>query len=230
MVYEDSSGQFSSKSLDSIDIIYKNLDWGQKAIWFRNSYADKYFFSKSAIPIRENQITFSNHYLLLNYANYGVSKNFTIAGGITPFPALLYISPKAHLKLGNRVHTSLAGAYVGNGANNFFSGKFNVTYGNAQNNITIGVSNIWSGDVSFSFFMISAQGRISKNFSFVTENSFLPLASFFVVPVRSLGFRYLNTSFSIELGGMYLGGNVTPDNEYIIFPVIGFNYALNNFL
>lgn len=145
--------------------------------------ATRYFFAPSAIPIEKGEGYYHNAYLLSNSANFGITKNFSLGGGVV-IPLLFYVTPK----VGFKVRKNL---YVGTGLiaattiipDALISGGIPfglVTVGNMENNFTAGVGYgfIWNqGDfqkTDYPIINLNGMTRISNRIQLVTENWFIP--------------------------------------------------------
>src|SRR5690606_10242307 len=117
--------------------------------WFENPNATRYLFSPSAFSLKKGEAYYQNTYLLLNSINIGVTDNITIGGGfelISTFsgtPAF-YITPKATFEVNDKWRAGGGLLYVNAiGLDEGFSGLGIgygiVTYGNTDDNVTMGM-------------------------------------------------------------------------------------------
>jgi len=154
-------------------------------IWFRNPNATRYLIGPSAIPLKKGEGYYQNIYGAINSWNIGLTKNFSMGGGLVG-PLGIYVTPKLAFKINDLVHLGVGILY----ANSFFPiGRQNfgfgmgygmMTFGNHDHNLTV------SGGVGFASFLgktysqnlptisISGATRIARKFSIVSENWFVP--------------------------------------------------------
>jgi len=145
--------------------------------WFPNPNSTRYLFSPTAIPLKKGEGYYQNAYVLANSANYGISDNFTIGGGVF-LPVAAFITPKIGFKVAEKVHVG-AGAILG-----LFPGPTTVgilfgvaTYGSTEHNFTLGAGYGFVADEFIQYPMITLSGmtRVSRRIALVTENWIVPL-------------------------------------------------------
>ncbi|MDX5437597.1 MAG: hypothetical protein LPK03_10405, partial [Pontibacter sp.] len=116
--------------------------------WFENPNATRYLFSPSAFSLRKGEAYYQNTYLVLNSFNYGLTDRFTIGGGFELISTFLgdpvfFITPKYSFPISEKWHAGTGVLYVNSTAADDFSGLGIgygiVTYGNRDNNATLGV-------------------------------------------------------------------------------------------
>lgn len=140
--------------------------------WFPNPNATRYFFAPSAIPLEKGEGYYQNAYVIANSANFGVSSNISIGGGLL-LPVAAYITPKIGFRIADNFYlgagvllallpeTTQAGIAYGL-----------ATVGNIENNLTLGVGYGFVDDESTEKPLVTINGmfRVSKKVAFVTEN------------------------------------------------------------
>jgi len=192
--------------IKEVDVIQStNIKNG--AYWFPNPHATRYYYSPSAISLKKGEGYYQNTYLFLNSVHYGVTNNISVGGGIefistfTGNP-ILYVTPKISFKVADQFY---AGAGVllaslpdvdesGRGAAGIGYGIG--TYGNAENNVTVGLGYGFIRDemAKQPVITISGMTRISKKASLVSENWIVPGTAFF-----SYGVRFFGEKISVDL-------------------------------
>lgn len=152
---------------------------------YRNSQDTRYFYSPTGIPIKKGKGYYQNIMLTSNFANYGVTKNFSVGGGfefLTLFSGVggLYsFNTKFGFKITDDLHGGVGTLSLGILGEEMVTLGYGVlTFGNSDNNLTIG-----SGAVirkpgpgeSNQVIPINISGirRISDRVSLVSENYFI---------------------------------------------------------
>jgi hypothetical protein len=175
--------------------------------WFPNPHATRYYFGPSAISLKKGEGYYQNTYLVLNSVQYGFTNNISVGAGIefiSTFSGdpIMYVTPKVSFKVANNFY---AGAGVllatlpdvdesGRGAAGIAYGIG--TYGNSENNVTVGLGYGFIRDqlADQPIVTISGMTRISKKASLVSENWLVPGQSFF-----SYGVRFFGEKLSVDL-------------------------------
>jgi hypothetical protein len=172
----------SSSEKDTIETEYNN--------------AGRYLFAPSSFGLEKGDIYYSTYNILLNDIQYGLSDNFSIGGGasliLTPVHLMATysypINEKSSFAVGDLALLGFGFEFYGN----LFYGMY--TYGNKNNNITIGAG-LWTSTVGKDetetitpdrdppftaykiktnsvspAFNLSAQLKLSDNLYFITEN------------------------------------------------------------
>jgi hypothetical protein len=145
--------------------------------WFPNPNDTRYFFAPSAFNLKQGDGYYQNVYFLMNSANYGVSDNLSIGGGII-LPVGIYVTPKINFKITERFYAGggvLAGVLPGPSAVGIVYGI--TTYGTNEHNITLGGGWGFYEDEFSQRPIITVNGmtRISRRLALVTENWSIPL-------------------------------------------------------
>ena len=161
-------------------------DMHRRKYWYPNPNSSRYFFGPSAIPLRKQEGYYQNADVLLNSANYGVTKNFSIqAGAIIPFA--IFLMPKFGFKVKENLHLG-GGMVYASTLIKFRKTNYKVgalyglaTLGNNNNNITFGAGYGFSDMNNTTIFFqkpvltINGMARVSRTVSLVTENVFFPV-------------------------------------------------------
>lgn len=148
-----------------------------------NPNATRYFFAPSAIPLEKGKGYYQNAYLLSNSANFGVSSNFSVGGGVV-IPLLFYATPKVGFKVRENLYLG-AGVIAATTIipEMMISGGIPyglVTVGNMEDNFTLGAGYgfIWNqGEYQKTdqpIITVNGMKRISNRIQLVTENWFIP--------------------------------------------------------
>jgi len=144
--------------------------------WFPNPNNTRYLFSPTAIPIKKGEGYYQNAYIISNSANYGLTDNFSIGGGII-LPTVVFLTPKFGFKVAEKFHLG-GGAIVG-----FVTELSTVgilygvaTYGSDEHNITLGGGYGFYDEelVRNPIITFCGMTRVGKRVALVTENWFLP--------------------------------------------------------
>ncbi|RDV14629.1 hypothetical protein DXT99_13240 [Pontibacter diazotrophicus] len=174
--------------------------------WFENPNATRYLFSPSAYSLRKGEAYYQNTYLVLNSFNYGVTDRFTIGAGfelISTFSGepIFFITPKYTFPISENWNAG-AGVLYANAAIEDFSGLGIgygiVTYGNRDNNVTLGVGFGYVDDEVSGEPVINLSGmkRVGRKVALVTENWFVPAGGYY--GVYSYGLRFMGERITVD--------------------------------
>lgn len=178
---------------DEIEKMERVLREGESASgpWFQNPNSTRYLFAPSAFNLKKGEAYYQNTLLLLNSFNYGVTDWFSIGGGfefVTTFTsiagngpgALFYITPKVSFPVAKNLRAGVGALHLSLPS---FIGSSNqagvayglVTYGNEDNNLTIGTgagysSQGWARRPTVTF---SGMYRVRPKVALITENWFI---------------------------------------------------------
>lgn len=177
--------------------------------WFENPNATRYLFGPSAFSLRKGEAYFQTTYGVLNSINYGLTDNFTIGGGfelISTFSGspTFFITPKYTFEINDKWRAGAGVLYLTTTlAEDEFSGLGIgygiVTYGNTDNNATLGLGYGYV-DGSFSekpIVTISGMARVSRNVGLVSENWILPVED--IGGLFSYGVRFMGERITVDL-------------------------------
>ncbi|MBC5775323.1 hypothetical protein H8S95_14685 [Pontibacter sp. KCTC 32443] len=181
--------------------------------WFENPNATRYLFGPSAYSLRKGEAYYQNTYLVLNSFNYGVTNNFTIGGGfelISTFTGepTFFITPKYAFPIAEKWRAGAGVLYLtttlgDDESEDDFSGMgigYSVlTYGNTDNNATIGLGYgfVDSELADRPVITISGMTRLSRRFGLVSENWIVPEES--IGGVFSYGIRHMGERITVDL-------------------------------
>jgi hypothetical protein len=200
----------AESKIKSIDEVGKNKEGSNKnKAWFRNPFATQGLFFPTGLGLKKGEGNYQNLMLGLNSVQYGITDYFSLGGGLeilslisTGSPAVVYIQPKLSYSLSNNWHVS-GGVYLFTSGRNFSSNSgivalpfANLTYGNRDNNITVGTYVSTQGGQGGKLFLIGGQIRTVRQFSLISELYFIDDST-----LINLGGRYISESLvSINFG------------------------------
>lgn len=208
-----------------------------------NPNATRYLFAPSAFPLTKGEGYYQNTYILVNSANYGVTNRLSLGGAVV-LPLAAYINARYSIPLSEKWYSSfgiITGGVI-NGEAGFAIPFGNISYGNFESNLTLGVgqpflfSSSQPGPSEFPLVAISGMKRIGKRLSLVTENWIIPYKERYysevderfkltqrtrAVGILSAGIRlFLNKNSSIDLAII----NVEDQGNGILLPFFDYVY------
>ena len=195
--------------------------------WYPNPNASRYFFGPSAIPMKKGDGYYQNADLLVNSANYGITKNFSIqGGGILPFA--VFLMPKFGYKVNEVLHVGGGMVYARTllkfRKENYKMGAlFGLgTFGNNNNNLTFGLgygfSNLNKETTYYSKPIMTFSGmvRISRRIALVSENIIMPIKfTYYNATGKTTDFNYKS---SVSYGMRLMKEKITIDFGIISIP------------
>ncbi|MCX6252380.1 MAG: hypothetical protein NTX61_16730 [Bacteroidetes bacterium] len=190
--------------------------------WFPTPLPGRYLFAPSAFTLNPGEGYYQNTMLALNSVNVGVTKWFSIGGGLEFFSTIgsitagefkptFYVSPKVGFKIAENLRAGCGVIYAQFLGNDFQAGILYgvVTYGNPDYNATAGVGWGFSKTNSSSFTfgknpMITVCGtaRVARKIALVTENwiiTYKDNSMLTCYPVYSYGVRFFGETVSFDL-------------------------------
>ena len=184
-----------------------NIDSYKGKFRFPNSNETRYFFGPSAIPIKKGKGYYQNVLLTTNFVNYGITRNFSIGGGVE-FISLLFgspiwfLTPKVGFKVAENSHVGggfIMAGFAADGASTLGYGVY--TLGSSETNITIGAGyGLIAGEFSNQpTVMLSGTHRVGNNVALLTENYFIPVGTS-TNYTGILGLRLLAPKNSFDFG------------------------------
>lgn len=197
------------KKIDLSKISNDNYD-------YNSPIYSKYYISESAISLEKGEAFYQNLQIFINSFAYGVTDNFTISGGfesvsifMEEFPGF-YVSPKFTFGGSNEsdIHFGVGANLATYQFDELFGSVFGIsTYGNKDNNITMGVGfGFYGSDFSETAVLnFSGMTRVSERFGLV--------ADIFLVTGESLGafsLRYMTERVAFDIGGAFADGGGVP--------------------
>ncbi len=205
---------------------YKNGEY-----WYENPNSSRYLFGPSAFSLKKGEVYYQNTYLVLNSFNYGLTDNFTIGGGfelISTFSGdpTFFITPKYTFPVAEKWRAGAGVFYLTTtlGENNFSGlgiGYGILTYGNSDNNATLGMGYGY-GDGEFAdipVFTLSGMKRISRKLGLVTENWFVPSQDI-SGGIYSYGIRFMGERITVDLA--FLNNRDIAETIFIGVPYVDF--------
>jgi len=152
--------------------------------WFPNLHDTRYFFSPSAFGLEEGEGYYSHSYWFLWQAQYGITDDFSIGAGTTPFGIPSSVNAKYSYSINENTHSAIGWFWVGDlfgWGDGDLEALINMPYfvltkGNRENNISFATGyNFASLDSDFEFsterlvLNLGATYRTSRRFAFVFE-------------------------------------------------------------
>jgi hypothetical protein len=216
------------KSIDEVGKIKESSS--VNSAWFRNPYAAQGVFFPTGIGLKKGEGNYQNLMVGLNSVHYGITDNFSIGGGLeiisfalTGKPAAVYVEPKLSYSFSDNVHVS-GGTYIFAGGfdTNLGTGALpfaNLTYGNRDNNITIGTYFSTNGG---QLFLLGGHVRATRKFSFIGE-VYIGDGSTLI----TLGGRFMTETFNLNFG-LFTPNTLGSRNEVFAIPYIGFTIPFGN--
>jgi hypothetical protein len=189
------------KSIDEVGS--KTQKKSTNSAWFRNPYSSQGLFFPTGIGLKKGEGNYQNLMIGLNAVNYGITDNFSIAGGVeilsistSGMPAVTYLQPKLSYSFSENFHVS-GGGYLftgGFGINRGFGviPFGNLTVGNRDNNLTFGTYIPTQGNP---LFLIGGQVRTVRSLSLLAE-VYISSGTAFL----SMGGRYTTEKVGLDFG------------------------------
>ena len=208
--------QIYVETIKKMNVIENKMEFkGATAI--PNPHPTRYFFAPSAYNLAKGEKYYQNSDLLLHSVNVGVTDHFSIGAGLElistfatigkDWSPIFFFTPKIgyqvveNLNVGAGVLFVYMGPLASLGANTTsFNMEYGlVTYGNKENNVTLGMSTtLQGGKFLFNGAPITVNGmfRMGRKTTFITENWILPK----VGSVFSYGVRFFGSKMSVDVG------------------------------
>ncbi|MEM7160937.1 MAG: hypothetical protein AAF487_00725 [Bacteroidota bacterium] len=146
---------------------------------YANQHYTSYFFSPSSIPLEKKKSYYQNILVTLNSVNYGLSKKFSIGGGLDVLATIAarptwFINPKVGFEVGDQLYTGASIIVAGADQNIVGISFASATYGSKESNLSLGLGYGFSdGELSNSpLFVASGTHRISNSIALMSENYF----------------------------------------------------------
>ena len=169
------------------------------------------FLAPTGRPLRGGEGYFSDHWVFFPGVAYGVTDNFTLAGGVSLIPGIgldeqaMYFTPKAGVRLSDRAAVSAGALFarVGDSDDTLKIGYAVTTFGSSEHSLTAGVGFGQAGDSDTEpMLMVGGSTRLSKRIALMTENWFFP-----------------SGDFQLLSGGLrFRGGRLTVDFAFLTSP------------
>jgi hypothetical protein len=202
--------------------------------WFENPNATRYLFGPSAFSLSQGEAYYQNTYVVLNSFNYGVTNNFTIGGGfelVSTFSGepTFFITPKYSFPVAEKWRAGAGVLYLattidGDEFEDDFSGMgigYGVlTYGNTENNATLGLGyGFVDGEIAEKpVITISGMTRISRRFGLVSENWIIPEEG--IGGLFSYGIRHMGERVTVDIA--FINNADIAESIFIGIPYVDF--------
>ena len=228
------------KNIKNIDALTtQNFKDGK--YWFDNIHAPHGYFMPTGFNFRKGEGYYGNVFLFFSQFGYGFTDNFSISGGTelitllggfdgeTSWPAFFYLNPKFTFKADKNL-TVGAGMFLifaRGGSSTTVPFPYAVaTFGNRDNNVSVGLGAGVSGGETGKLLTLSAQGRLTRRISLMSENYFTNDA----FGVGTTGFRFMNRSIAFNVGLMYSLGAEGDfgDGPIAPFPFLGLSVPFSS--
>lgn len=209
--------------------------------WSENFQSTRYFWMPNGYGLKPGEAYYQNVWILFNQFSVGVTKNFSIGGGIMPLflfgakSAPMWINPKLSLPVSKKVSFGvgvLYGGLVG------FSDDIDsegggiaygvVTLGSRDKNASFGVGYGFSGDrfARRPVITFASMTRLGQRSYFMTENYLIMTGDDTneAVGLISFGGRRLIKKVGLDFGGFIpVGGGM---DRLIVIPWLGITTPL----
>ncbi len=196
-----------SVNVDTIE----NYDYEGK-FEFPNPHDTRYFFGPSGIPVKKGKGYYQNVLLTGNFANYGITKNISVGGGLEFISTVLgnpvwFLTPKVGFDISKNLHAGggvIVAGLAGEGTASLGYGVF--TVGHAETNFTVGAGyGFISGEASQNpAIMLSGTHRVSRSIALLTENYILPMNTGETFYFGIHGIRILSKRNSFDIGAIVI--------------------------
>jgi len=173
--------------------VYDSTGYPIPEFWPVNPHNSRHYFAPTAQGLSKGDGYFQSIYLLLISANYGITNNITIGGGLTIIPGLkaseqlYFLNPKISFFQKEKFQLATGVLYlsipgdIGSEENNILNRNHAgilygvATYGNKEKNITAGCGIGFLNDhfAKVPVFNIGGMYRTSRRTALVTENWFI---------------------------------------------------------
>ena len=180
-------------------------------IWVENFQDTRYFFSPNGYGLRKGEAYYQNVWVLYNQFSVGLTKNFSIGGGVVPLflfagaPTPVWLIPKVSIPIVKNKFNLGAGALVG-----YVLGEDNAgfglayatgTLGSRDKNVSLGVGYGWiAGDFTEKpVINLSCLIRTSPKSYFMSENYYIPTSDSYLL-LFSLGGRSIIKRIGLDYG------------------------------
>ena len=155
-----------------------NLRGGE--YWFPNLHDTRYFFAPSAFGLQEGEGYYTHSFWMLWQAQYGLSDDFSIGGGTTPFGVPSTLNAKYSFNIKNDINMAMGWFWIGdlfNWSGGDIGTMVNMPYavltkGSKENNLTLGMGYSLGGEFSEDDSPVINLGgtyRTSRRFALIFE-------------------------------------------------------------
>jgi hypothetical protein len=205
------------------------------AFAYENQHASRNFMTPTAFGVKKGEGYYKNTMLVFNSVNYGITDHFSIGASADIIGLLSSERIPFVMSLNTKLSTSIsknaaiAGGFtvarVGASGESGSAGILYsvVTFGDKNKSITLGggypiLFKNTSNRNNPLLFTISAQYRLSDNFSVLTENWFAG-ASEGAGGIGSIGGRYMRKGFAFDFAIMFAGGTAFGETSVSTIPL-----------
>lgn len=214
--------KLKTKSMEKVDKT-KLVD-GE--LWEPHIQESRHFFGPSGYGLRKGEGYYQNTGIFLNQANVGVTDNFSIGGGIIPFPifAPVWITPKLSFPYKTGKGSAGIGAiYInafgwgqefGNDGESWGGAGMVYgmnTWGSRDHQLTLGMGYGFAdgrGWANYPTFMLSTIQRNRRRWAFISENYVIAAGNSSPVVIISAGARYLGKIVTVDFGAFTFASSV----------------------
>jgi hypothetical protein len=197
---------------------------------FSDPNESRLMFAPTGRPLGKGNGYFSDHYVLFPGFAYGLTKNLSVAGGVSVVPALgiseqvFYVSASSAWRLGDKASLALGGLYAGGPDEDIRGGAalFGVTtFGHSDRSLSLGVAWLAAREEEYVYsrrgelvesrsewrfrdapvVMVGGSLRVARNLSLVSE-SWLFLGKDFDLSQQPFGLslRFFSGRISADVG------------------------------
>ena len=179
--------------------------------WFPNPSSTRYLLSPSGYGLKKGEGYYQNIYVFFNSVFYGFTDFFSVGLGTELLTTFLghptyFITPKFSFELAKNLNLGIGAMFFGiisSSSNASLTVGFGMlTYGNTDNNFSVGGGLVSGDGVSEGALTISGMVRAGKRISFVSENWFSLGAKniFDNSAIFSYAIRLMGSEYSFDLG------------------------------
>lgn len=178
--------------------------------WFSNPHATRYFFMTNGYGLRKGEAYYQNTWIMFNQVNYGLTKNFSLGGGLVPLflfagaPTPVFLTPKVTIPIvKEKINVGAGGLFahvLGEGVS-FGIGYGALSLGNRDNNLTLGagwafLDSEWADSPTLT---LSGMTRVGRKTYLLTENYYIGIEGF-SLGILSFGGRSVQKRLAIDYG------------------------------
>lgn len=179
-------------------------------LWFDNPQSTRYFWAPNGYGLKKGEAYYQNIWVLWNQFSVGLTDYISLGAGIIPTflfgaPTPVFITPKVSIPVVKDKFNIGAGVIAGYvlGEDDAGFGIFygTATYGSRDNNVSIGVGEMFAGGewAPAPLFNFSGMFRVSSRGYFLTENYFIKTNDMTLL-LLSLGGRSIIKKVSLDYG------------------------------
>ncbi|MFN0175900.1 MAG: hypothetical protein ACKVU0_14705 [Saprospiraceae bacterium] len=183
--------------------------------WYKNPHNTRYFFAPNGYGLQAGEGYYQNTWIFLNQVTYGFTDNFSMGVGLIPtflfgasgFP--FWITPKISLPLKKDNLNVGAGVLYANAVGLGFDNEGGagiaygvLTAGSPDRNFTLGLGYGFAGGrwADYPAVTLSGMYRVSKKFTFLTENYLIPAGGGDNFGLISVGGRFGGKNLALDFG------------------------------